>query len=137
MTGLNIGGFAVGEVMEWKGVYRDPLEMYPDATKPEVDRHRSWLEPHSIDPATGNVIMAFRSYLIRTERLTILVDACVGNDKERPVRPNWHRRLAVDGQPAGTGRPTGRDHCQWYLSAYRSCRVEHEARKRPLGADVS
>ena len=35
MTGLNIGGFAVGEVMEWKGVYRDPLEMYPDATKPE------------------------------------------------------------------------------------------------------
>ena len=36
--------------------------------------------------------MAFRSYLIRTERLTILVDACVGNDKERPVRPNWHRQ---------------------------------------------
>ena len=47
MTGLNIGGFAVGEVMEWKGVYRDPLEMYPDATKPEVDWHRSWLEPHT------------------------------------------------------------------------------------------
>jgi len=92
MTGLNIGGFAVGEVMEWQGVYRDPLEMLPDATQPEVDRHRSWLEPHSIDPATGNVIMAFRSYLIRTERLTILVDACVGNDKERPVRPNWHRQ---------------------------------------------
>ena len=92
MAGLNIGGFDVGEVMEWQGIYRDPLEMLPDATQPEVDLHRSWLEPHSIDPATGRVIMAFRSYLIRTERLTILVDACVGNDKHRPVRPAWHQQ---------------------------------------------
>ncbi|MEC8289319.1 MAG: MBL fold metallo-hydrolase, partial [Pseudomonadota bacterium] len=92
MAGLNIGNFSVGEVMEWKGIYRDPLEMYPDATQWEVDQHRGWLEPHSIDPATGRVIMAFRSYLIRTERLTILVDACVGNHKERPVRPAWHRQ---------------------------------------------
>ena len=33
------------------------------------------------------VILSFNSYLIRTERSTILVDACCGNHKERPSRP--------------------------------------------------
>ena len=92
MTTLKIGDVTIGGVLEWQGVYRDPLELYPDATKDAVDAHRGWLEPHSIDPQTGNVIMAFRSYVVRTERLTILIDACVGNDKERPVRPSWHRQ---------------------------------------------
>ena len=92
MTTLKIGDVTIGGVLEWQGVYRDPLELYPDATRDAVDAHRGWLEPHSIDPQTGNVIMAFRSYVVRTERLTILIDACVGNDKERPVRPNWHRQ---------------------------------------------
>ena len=92
MTALRIGDVAVDGVMEWVGAYRDPLEMYPDATREEVERHRGWLEPHSLEPGTGKVIMAFRSYLVRAGRLTILVDSCVGNDKERPLRPNWHRK---------------------------------------------
>jgi len=92
VTTLNIGGISVGGVLEWQGIYRDPLEMYPDATREAVDSHRGWLEPHSIDPQTGNIIMAFRSYLVRTERLTILIDSCVGEDKDRPLRPGWHHQ---------------------------------------------
>ena len=92
MTDFQIGDAAVDGVLEWAGIYRDPLEMYPDATQEAVDAHRDWLVPHSLDPETGRLIMAFRSYLIRTPRLTILVDTCVGNDKERPLRPNWHRQ---------------------------------------------
>ena len=92
MTDFQIGDAAVDGVLEWLGIYRDPLEMYPDATREAVDAHREWLVPHSLDPETGRLIMAFRSYLIRTPRLTVLVDTCVGNDKERPLRPNWHRQ---------------------------------------------
>jgi glyoxylase-like metal-dependent hydrolase (beta-lactamase superfamily II) len=29
---------------------------------------------------------------VRTGRYTILVDSCIGNDKDRPTRPKWHRR---------------------------------------------
>jgi glyoxylase-like metal-dependent hydrolase (beta-lactamase superfamily II) len=92
MTSLRVGDVSVDSVLEWAGPYRDPLEMFPDATQAGVDCHRDWLEPHSLDPATGQMILAFRSYLLRTERLTILVDTCVGNDKNRPLRPNWHRQ---------------------------------------------
>lgn len=89
---IRIGSAAVDGVLEWAGSYRDPLEMYPDATREAVERHRGWLEPDSLDPESGALVMAFQSYLLRTDRLTILVDTCVGNDKNRPLRPNWHRR---------------------------------------------
>ena len=89
---IRIGSAAVDGVLEWAGSYRDPLEMYPDATREAVERHRGWLEPDNLDPESGALVMAFQSYLLRTDRLTILIDTCVGNDKNRPLRPNWHRR---------------------------------------------
>ena len=89
---IRIGSAAVDGVLEWAGSYRDPLEMYPDATREAVERHRAWLEPGSLDPESGALVMAFQSYLLRTDRLTILIDTCVGNDKNRPLRPNWHRQ---------------------------------------------
>lgn len=92
MTTLRIGDATVDGVMEAVDAFRAPGDIFPDATPEVVDSHRDWLEPHSIDPATGNVILAFRSYLVRTGGLTILIDTCVGNDKERPLRPNWHRQ---------------------------------------------
>ena len=36
--------------------------------------------------------MAMQSYVLRTRHCTILVDACVGNDKERRFHPPWARR---------------------------------------------
>ena len=89
---IRIGSAAVDGVLEWAGSYRDPLEIYPDATREAVERHRAWLEPDSLDPESGALVMAFQSYLLRTDRLTVLIDTCVGNDKNRPLRPNWHRR---------------------------------------------
>jgi hypothetical protein len=37
-------------------------------------------------------VMSFHSYVLKTKRHTILVDGCVGNGKERPARPMWHRQ---------------------------------------------
>jgi glyoxylase-like metal-dependent hydrolase (beta-lactamase superfamily II) len=91
MTPKTVGQVRVDSILESQGLYRDPLEMYADATREVVNSHRSWLEPHSLDPATGQLILAFQSYLVRTPRRTILIDTCVGEDKERPGRPNWHR----------------------------------------------
>ena len=92
MTTLRIGDAAIDGVIEAFDGFRAPADIFPDATPELVDSHRGWLEPHSIDPETGNVILAFRSYLVRTGGLTVLIDTCVGNDKERPLRPNWHRK---------------------------------------------
>jgi glyoxylase-like metal-dependent hydrolase (beta-lactamase superfamily II) len=44
-----------------------------------------------IEPGTGKLIFSFHSFVVRTGRHTILIDACIGNDKERPSRPQFHR----------------------------------------------
>jgi len=92
MQTKRLGDIEISAIAESTGPYRDPLEMFPDATAALVDRHRGWLEPGCIDPESGMLILAFQSFLVRTSRHTILVDGCVGEDKNRPERPNWHRR---------------------------------------------
>ncbi len=92
MRTKRIGDIEISAIAEFAGPYRDPLEMFPDATQKLVDHHRGWLEPGCIDPESGMLILAFQSFLVRTARHTILVDGCVGEDKNRPERPNWHRQ---------------------------------------------
>jgi glyoxylase-like metal-dependent hydrolase (beta-lactamase superfamily II) len=46
----------------------------------------------ALDPATGLVVLCIQSYIVRTPHHTILIDSCVGNHKERPARPFWHKR---------------------------------------------
>ena len=90
MKTRSFGDVRVDTVVEHVGQFANPLEMYPDATQEIVDSHRHWMEPHHHDAASGMCIMAFQSYLIRTPHHTILVDSCVGEDKERG-RPSWNQ----------------------------------------------
>jgi glyoxylase-like metal-dependent hydrolase (beta-lactamase superfamily II) len=55
-----------------------------------VERHREWMLPHHYDPMSGKLKLSVHSWLVRVGRRTILIDACVGNDKPRPNRPLWH-----------------------------------------------
>src|SRR6202048_4713567 len=48
--------------------------------------------PKLVDPASGLLVFAFHSTVIRTPRATILVDTCSGNDKERPHKLRYHRK---------------------------------------------
>jgi glyoxylase-like metal-dependent hydrolase (beta-lactamase superfamily II) len=36
-------------------------------------------------------VFSFHSFVVKTGRHTILIDSCLGNDKERPSRPQFHR----------------------------------------------
>ncbi|MGI9410107.1 MAG: MBL fold metallo-hydrolase, partial [Hyphomicrobiaceae bacterium] len=49
------------------------------------------LEPQFVDPATNKIILCVQSYVVRTSHHTILIDSCVGNHKNLPVRPMWHQ----------------------------------------------
>jgi len=58
----------------------------PDATR-EACLPMAWLAPHFMD-AEGNLIMSVHALIIDTGSRRILVDTCIGNDKEREF-PNW------------------------------------------------
>lgn len=64
----------------------------PDADLDELRRLDPGLAPDHVDFATGTLLLGVHSFLLRTGTLNILIDSCVGEDKERPRRRDWHRR---------------------------------------------
>jgi glyoxylase-like metal-dependent hydrolase (beta-lactamase superfamily II) len=87
-----VGEIEIACVLEFEAALFEPTMIYPDATHEIIERHRTWLEPTLMDPATGQLIFAFHSIVIKTRRATILVDTCSGNDKERPHKLRYHRK---------------------------------------------
>ena len=87
-----IGEIEIARVLEFEAALFEPTVLYPDATHEIIERHRTWLEPTLMDPATGQLIFAFHSIVIKTRRATILVDTCSGNEKERPHKLRYHRK---------------------------------------------
>jgi hypothetical protein len=67
-------------------------EFLPSLTQELLDENRAWLEPTGLDPATGHIVFCFQSYVVKTPHHTVLVDACIGNDKNFAQRPAWHRK---------------------------------------------
>jgi glyoxylase-like metal-dependent hydrolase (beta-lactamase superfamily II) len=59
----------------------------PDARR-EAVRPIAWLAPHFMD-ADGRLIMSIHALVVDTGERRILVDTCIGNDKERSI-PGWH-----------------------------------------------
>lgn len=92
MKPLRVGDCMVSAIEEWTGPYVAPLKFMPDATAERIERQRASLQPVHWDPATDLLVFAFQSFVVKTPQHTILIDTCVGNDKERPARPNWHRK---------------------------------------------
>ena len=58
----------------------------PDATREAVRGYR-WLYPHFMDDV-GNLVMSIHALVVDTGERRIVVDTCVGNDKQRTI-PNW------------------------------------------------
>ncbi len=58
----------------------------PDATR-EACLPLSWMQPHFMD-AEGNLVMSVHALVVDTGERRIVVDTCIGNDKERSI-PNW------------------------------------------------
>lgn len=91
---LRIGAVDIATVVEVQRVPMTFAQFMPDAAAaPDVlENARAWLEPRFADLAAGVGFLDFHSYLVRTPQHTILVDTCIGDDKERGGHPLFHRR---------------------------------------------
>ena len=101
------GPFSITRVVETEGPFRPPDFLLPDAVPEEFAQTTVARDPRFYDAVNNRLIMGFYALVVRTQRNVILVDTCVGNDKERPNLPDWHRRngtfladLAASGCPA-------------------------------------
>src|ERR1043166_8617970 len=66
--------------------------MLPDSTADAVARHHRWLRPHFWDEGTNDLGSRIQSFVVKTPRTTVLIDTCVGNDKNREGSALWHMR---------------------------------------------
>jgi glyoxylase-like metal-dependent hydrolase (beta-lactamase superfamily II) len=90
MQTTRIGSFEINRVADYEGPFFAPHEFFPDFDPAVVEEHAALLGPRLLEPATGKLMFSFHSFVVRTGRHTILIDACIGNDKERPSRPQFH-----------------------------------------------
>ena len=58
----------------------------PDATR-DACLPIGWMQPHFMD-GQGNLIMSVHALIVDTGKYRIVVDTCIGNDKERNI-PTW------------------------------------------------
>ncbi|MDF2234726.1 MBL fold metallo-hydrolase [Albimonas sp. CAU 1670] len=89
---LTLGAATIERIVDMDPFRFGLTQIFPDAVLSELEDAREWLEPHSLDFATGQVLLGVQSHLLRIGGLTILVDTCVGECKPRPKRPDWHDR---------------------------------------------
>ena len=138
MQVARIGEFEVRRITEFEGPFIAPDTFFPDFD-PEVLRANPDLAgPRLINPATGRLVFSFHSFVVRTRHHTILINSCLGNDKERPTRPQFHRLRSyylADLAAAGV-HPRGRGFRDVHPSPLGPCRLEHAPRQWPLGADL-
>jgi len=65
------------------------LLLLPQAT-PEILRPIPWMSPFLDDE--GRLMLSIHTLVVESRGRRILVDTCLGNDKERPIVPEWHLR---------------------------------------------
>ena len=86
---LTLGEISIHPVVEQQGAFFDALSFFPKLTKEQLDENRHWLQPEFVDPQ-DRLLLCIQSFVIKTPRHNILIDACVGNHKPRPTRPFWN-----------------------------------------------
>jgi glyoxylase-like metal-dependent hydrolase (beta-lactamase superfamily II) len=91
-TSFSVGELTVDRIVEMERPYVEPSAFFPSIAPGLIDENRSWLEGFGLDRATGLLVLCFQSYVVRTPHHTVLIDSCIGNDKDRPGRPNWHKK---------------------------------------------
>jgi glyoxylase-like metal-dependent hydrolase (beta-lactamase superfamily II) len=85
--GWTIGDVRVTRVQEMSVPF-DPTMLFVDVTPARVLSH-DWLRPHfAFDD--GNLHLSIHAFVVEAGGKRIVVDTCVGNDKERPETPFHH-----------------------------------------------
>ncbi|MEV5900510.1 MBL fold metallo-hydrolase [Streptomyces sp. NPDC052127] len=97
MTDEHVQSFTVGDVeilrvVEWQSLFVPARDLVPGCGPEVWKEHRELLAPEHWDPDSDRVMSALQTWVVRSAGRTVLVDTGVGNGRERPGFPHFHRR---------------------------------------------
>ncbi|MTD53292.1 MBL fold metallo-hydrolase [Amycolatopsis sp. RM579] len=118
----SIGAVKITRVLEMPPVSADPAR-FIQAGRQEILDRRDWLCPHFADE-DGNITLHFQAFVVESGGVRIMVDPCIGNDKQRSVASlsmldgPFLERLAAAGYPRENidyvlCTHLHADHCGW------------------------
>ena len=71
---FTVGDMTIHRIVEMETGFTPALEFLPGLTPGLLAENRSWLTPAALD-AQDNLVLCFQSYIVRTPRHVVLVDA--------------------------------------------------------------
>jgi glyoxylase-like metal-dependent hydrolase (beta-lactamase superfamily II) len=86
-----LGDTKITRIEELIGPLFDPVRFFPDFHKDLIKKHQDWLLPNHLDMTSGRIIASMHSWLVETPHHKILIDGCIGNDKDRNPYRDWHQ----------------------------------------------
>ncbi|MCL4791499.1 MAG: MBL fold metallo-hydrolase [Gammaproteobacteria bacterium] len=89
MQRWKVGDVTITRIIETEDASMSAAIMLPDATPANLVAIK-WLRPHFVT-GEGQLISSVHSLLVESCGQRIVIDTCLGNDKQRIV-PQWHRR---------------------------------------------
>jgi glyoxylase-like metal-dependent hydrolase (beta-lactamase superfamily II) len=104
MSEWKIGNVKVTRVMESEALW-PATRLLPDATPEQLAKDADWLAPRFCD-AAGNIKLSVHALVLESQGKKIIVDTCIGNDKQRSMFPEWsHQNLPFLDRLAAIGCP--------------------------------
>jgi len=100
---LDLGGLRIDLLPEIAHRMMPVSFLFNDLTRAQMAANADWLDERYLDPEAMTLGIAFQAYVVRTEGLTILVDSCNGNHKQRPTAP-WQHDLRSNAFLDNLGR---------------------------------
>ncbi|WP_225803150.1 MBL fold metallo-hydrolase [Streptomyces sp. NK15101] len=87
-----LGDVEIVRVVEWRGPFAPARTLVPDAGAEVWKDGEEWLAPDHWAPESDSAVMALQTWVLRSGGRTVLVDTGVGDGRERPDSPHFHRR---------------------------------------------
>ncbi|MFI8460006.1 MBL fold metallo-hydrolase [Kitasatospora sp. NPDC085464] len=91
MERIVLGDVEIIRVLEFQGPFAPAAEIVPELGEPAWSADAAALAPEHYDPASGAYVGALQTWVVRSGGRTVLVDTGVGNGRERPATPLFHR----------------------------------------------
>jgi len=90
MKTWRVGGVEITRLVEvWK--WEDDIHMVLDGGTPDLVIAQPWLQPHHATPQ-GRFFINFQAFVVKAGRRRIMIDTCIGADRERQFPVFSHMR---------------------------------------------
>jgi glyoxylase-like metal-dependent hydrolase (beta-lactamase superfamily II) len=85
-----IGKVEIDRILDSYVLAETAQGFFPDFDREAVKPYEQWLCPVHYDNESGHIPMPVHSWLLRVGDKCILIDTCMGNDKQRPDKFEMH-----------------------------------------------